>query len=336
MKAKTTYRIFSVFFLAVAAYAALCSCERIKDGMGGCRVYLEFIYDRNMEYTDAFAAQVSSVDVYVFDGQERFLFCRQEPSSQLIGGNRMFLGEDLPFGRYNIMAVGGMKDSFLVSGPQGSALVPGESLMRDVHISLVRASETVSHKFPAMWVAVPVEIDYKADLTVYPVSLIKNTNHFDLLLVKHGENNGAKSENVPYTFSIEASDGAVYGYDNLPKTSERVIYYPYSLETGQGADEISRARINTNRLLCGEKSKYTLKIGDMRTGGILWEYDLILLLENLKPDTRPDGTALPTQEFLDRRSEWPLILIYKEVGGGSLEIGIDVGGWIIWLNDIEV
>ena len=57
-----------------------------------------------------------------------------------------------------------------------------------------------------------------------------------------------------------------------------------------------------------------------------------------KPMLRPDGSTLPVQEFLDRQSEWRLVILYKEGENpsGFVALSIEVNGWIVWRNDIEV
>ena len=70
--------------------------------------------------------------------------------------------------------------------------------------------------------------------------------------------------------------------------------------------------MNTVRLLYDEDYDYKLIVYDTRTGLRAWDYDLMKLLESRKPMLRPDGSTLPVQEFLDRQSEWRLVILYKE------------------------
>ena len=41
-----------------------------------CELWLEFVFDYNMEYADAFNPQVKSVDVLVFDSDDKLLFTK--------------------------------------------------------------------------------------------------------------------------------------------------------------------------------------------------------------------------------------------------------------------
>ena len=54
-----------------AATLGLASCEKFFDYEGDCEphYFVSFVYDMNMLYADAFASNVSSVDLYVFDAE---------------------------------------------------------------------------------------------------------------------------------------------------------------------------------------------------------------------------------------------------------------------------
>lgn len=341
MNATKTYRYLVKWALTAFVPCFLLSCERIKDDMDDCGIYLEFIYDHNMEYTDSFDPQVGSVDIFVFDEQGYYLFTKRSPREGLTGAKRMFLGGDLPFGQYKVLTVGGLSDSFRVSGDNDGALVAGKTSLEEVQVALKRESAVVSHEFPALWIGTTQEVEYRADLSVWPVPLLKVTNHFDLVLARsEGSSPKPSTDITPYTFEIVTPEGAAYGHDNAPKKKEVVTYAPYFSAPGEGETELSEARIQTNRLLYAEEYNYDLIIRSSETGKILWEYDLMNLLGHTKPASRPDGTALPMQEYLDRQSEWHIVVLYKEDPGGGNEgfvaLKVVINDWIVWINDIGV
>ena len=67
----------------------------IREDLPRCEIWLEFTFDYNMEYTDAFNPQVRSVDIFVFDSDDKLLFSKRAEASALIGGNRMPLADNL-------------------------------------------------------------------------------------------------------------------------------------------------------------------------------------------------------------------------------------------------
>ena len=181
-----------------------------------------------------------------------------------------------------------------------------------------------------------MDVRYKADLSVWPVRLVKDTNRFRLLLSRVGDGELTRADAAPYTFAITTPEGAVYAADNSPKFRETVVYIPYYLAPGEGEDELAEGSVNTMRLFHGDS--YTLTVRDTQTGLVEWDYDLMTLLANTKTASRPDGSTLPMQEYLDRRSEWEIVILYHTGPGddGFVAVAVRVNGWIIWLNDIEL
>lgn len=312
----------------------------INSAPGVCGIYLEFIYDYNMGYSDAFNPYVECVDVYVFDEEGTYLFAKHSSSDELVDGNRMFLGDDLRYGKYKILTVGGLTKYFTVSA-NGGAPVAGSTKLEDMRVSLVRESSVVSHEFAPVWVGPAITIDYKADLSVHRISLIKNTNVFNLFLFKTDGDDVTRAETAPCTFEITTPESVSYAYDNSPTAKETVVYTPYSLSPGEDEGEISKGKLNTARLLYGENYEYRLTVRDTGTGKRLWSYDLMKLLEHTKPELRPDGSPLPMQEYLDRQSQWNIVILYK--GGTDPEdpeafiaVAVEINGWIVWLHDIDL
>lgn len=335
MNIKNIYRNLINLVLTAGISSFLLSCERIRDDMDDCGIYLEFVYDHNMDYKDLFDARIATVDLFVFDAEGKYLFSKHARQEELINGHRMFLGGDIRFGHYKILTVGGLTDHFNVSDVDGNALSPGLTMLDDVRVALSREDGTVSHEFSPLWVGTTIDVDYKADLSVWPVKLVQNTNRFDISLVQVDDNTGGRAGNVEYTFEIITPEGAVYGHDNTPKVKESVTFKPYRLRAGSEPGELSEGTLNTTRLIHGEGYDYQLIVRDVRTGNPLWVYDLMEFLKRIKPGMRPDGSPLPMQEFLDRQSEWELEVRCKVVNG-FVAISVKVNGWIIWLNDIGV
>lgn len=334
MNAKNVYRNLIKLVLTAIVPVFLLSCERIKDDMDDCGVFLEFVYDYNMDYTDYFDPQVEMIDIFVFDDQERYLFTRHARREELTVSNRMFLEEDLRFGHYKILTVGGLTDHFGVADKEGNALSPGQTMLEDVRIALTRAAGTISHELSPLWVGKTIDVDYKADLSVWRVDLVKNTNRFDVSLVDVNRSGGVRAGTAIYSFGIETPEGAIYSHNNDPLVKETVIYTPYYLAEGNEPGELSEGLVNTVRLMYGEGNDYKLFVYDTRTGQRLWNYDLMELLEEMKKSSQP-GNSLSMQEFLDRQSEWQLKVLYKDEGG-FVAIAVIVNGWIVRIDDIGV
>ena len=292
-------------FLIVASMLCMASCDSIREDLPRCELWLEFVFDYNMEYADAFNPQVKSVDVLVFDSDDKLLFTKSAEVAALVGGNRMSLTDELDFGSYKVLTVGSLSDRFRLS----EHLYFGEVVEVD-HL--------------------PSSTDHK----IYPVNLIRDTNRFNLALMGYEEN---KVNGTQYTFEIQAPENAVYSWENEPTGQGPVTYVPYYTGPGEISDVVMSARLNTMRLLNRSGWDYKFIIRDANTEAEVWSYNLMTLLSIARPVSRYDGTELPFQEYLDRQSEWNLIFtVVEKPGGGFLQIGIVVGNWIHWLHGMEV
>ena len=72
-------------FLIVASMLCMASCDSIREDLPRCELWLEFVFDYNMEYADAFNPQVKSVDVLVFDSDDKLLFTKSVKVAALVG-----------------------------------------------------------------------------------------------------------------------------------------------------------------------------------------------------------------------------------------------------------
>ena len=134
-------------FLIVASMLCMASCDSIREDLPRCELWLEFVFDYNMEYADAFNPQVKSVDVLVFDSDDKLLFTKSAEVAALVGGNRMSLTDELDFGSYKVLTVGSLSDRFRLSDNAGNKLAPGTSTLQQVIVSLKRETDVVNFEF---------------------------------------------------------------------------------------------------------------------------------------------------------------------------------------------
>ncbi len=324
-------------FLIVVSMLYLASCDSIREDLPRCELWLEFTFDYNMEYADAFNPQVKSVDVLVFDSDDKLLFSKRAEAAALIGGNRMSLTDELEFGSYKVLTVGSLSDNFRISNHAGSELVPGSTTLQQVIVALKRGTDTVDFEFQHLYFGEVVDVNHLPSNTshkVYSVNLIRNTNRFNIALMGYED---IETSGTQYTFEIQAPESAAYSWENEPTGQGPVTYIPYYTGPGEIPDVVASARLNTMRLLNRSGWDYKFIIRNADTGAEVWSYSLMTLLSIARPTSRYDGTELPFQEYLDRQSEWSLIFtVVEKPGGGFLQIGLVVSAWIYWLHDIEI
>lgn len=325
-------------FLIVASLLCLASCDTIREDLPRCDLWLEFTFDYNMEYADAFNPQVKSVDVFVFGSDDKLLFSKRAESAALVGGNRMSLTDELDFGNYKVLAVGGLSNNYRVSDDIGLDLIPGTTTLKQVAVALKRESDIVDFEFSHLYFGSVVEVNHlpsNADHKVFPVNLMRNTNRFNIALMRYGE---TKATGTQYTFEIEAPENAAYSHENEPTDRGPVTYATHYTGPGETPEVLVSARLNTMRLFNRAGWNYRFVIKNVDTGKEVWSYDLMKLLSIARPTVGHDGSELSFQEYLDRQSEWNLAFTVNEnpEGGPFLQIGLVVGPWIYWLHDMEI
>ncbi len=288
-----------------------------------CGTWLEFIFDHNMEYTDTFARQVGTVDVHFFDESGRHTLTRSAGQGTLTGGNRMWVDGDLPSGTYTVVTVGAPSPEFRFEG----------ATLRQATLSLMEGAPP-DRRLPDVWLGPATGFRHGADAGVCRVALVRETNHFDITLTWMDQGD------LPTTITslIVAPEAGVYDCRNRPATTSRTGYAPYR-RTVESRAVVSLATA-TMRLIENLPGGYYLEVRDEACegdGSTIWSHNLLALLEDTKPATRPDGSPLPMQEYLDRRGEWDIeIHLAPGPGDNPLVTTVAVNGWIVWTHGVDV
>ena len=294
----------------------LFSCTSIDETLSECQLYVSFRYDYNMEFTDAFAAQVNRVDVFVFDKDGTFIMKKSEQGKTLGSGSyRMQL--QLPIGEYRIATWAGMSDAF-----EMPELVAGKSTLEDLTVKMKRESLIHNKVLEPLWYAEVQTVNFtgKQEQTE-TVCLIKNTNKFRFILQKSGP--GEELDMNDCLFEIRADNG-YYDWNNDLLDDDMISYQPYHLEKVEDVGIV--AEMNTMRLL--EHKKVYLTLTRKSDSKELMKVDLIpyLLL------TKMEGHNIPAQEYLDRQSEYAIVFFYNPELLNFLSTKIMINGWTIWLK----
>lgn len=225
MNTRHLVRICGIICISTMASALTGGC--IREDFAECKnsYDLRLVFDRNMLYTDAFASQVRSVDVKVFDsstGREVYSFA---DSGAALESADYRVALPIPPGTYDILCWAGMAegDSFGYALPAADMLqqhsvtlntengVSGRRLNNLYH-GLTRGVTFVSGN--------SLGHDQAQTTTVY---LTKNTNRVCVML--HNLD-GTELDESGFTFSI-TSGNALMNFDNTLDPVGRVTYRPW-------------------------------------------------------------------------------------------------------------
>lgn len=225
MNTRHLVRICGIICISTMASVLTGGC--IREDFAECKnTYdLRLVFDRNMLYTDAFASQVRSVDVKVFDsstGREVYSFA---DSGAALESADYRVALPIPPGTYDILCWAGMAegDSF------GYAL-PAADMLQQHSVTLNTENGVSGRRLNNLYHGLSRGVtfvsgnslghDQNQTTTVY---LTKNTNRICVML--HNLD-GTELDESGFTFSI-TSGNALMNYDNTLDPAGRVTYRPW-------------------------------------------------------------------------------------------------------------
>ena len=323
------------------------SCENIFEDEGDCDPYyfLEFVFERNMLYNDkyqigadAFAAQVGSVEVFVFEPGTGNFVAHFSDEGDLLRQDGYRLPVDLAPGDYDIIAWCGL------SGNNGDFSIPASvSNYSDLKCRMARSVDEsgtvysdknlnavfhgrISHYFP----------DSPGEHTAV-IYLTKDTNYIQLAL---HHRHGGYIDPERFTVSIDDANGYL-AHDNSLLEDDQIQYRPWSRRGGvvdgystkaddenNGGAAFFVAELATSRLLSDHQAQ--IKVTDQLTGNVVFSIPLIKYILMMKSDRY---SSMDDQEYLDREDEYNIMVFLENLDDkGWLNAQIVINGWHIVNN----
>ena len=327
---------------AMAVLAAVCctACGSVFDDEGDCdpRYFVRFVYDMNMLRTDAFATQVSSVDLYVFDAETgAYVTHRSDKGEALASGNyRMSL--DLKPGKYEFVAWCGLADN------DDDFTVPQSiSKPEDLKCTMARSRDAAgaysSRNLHALFHgSLAAELPNKEGEHVYTVKLTKDTNNINLSL------NHTSGPLDPDRFEVTMTDeNGLMACDNSPMADEQIEYRPWSLRSGtldvaatRGTDDTKEAgfmiaELSTARLMASHNPR--INIVDKQEGKTVFSIPFVQWALMLRSANHAN---MSEQEYLDREDEYNLMVFLADNNQGWTAMEIVINGWHIINHDTVI
>ncbi len=328
----------------VVAMLAVSSCKDglIFDGEGDCGIYyrIRFKYDYNIKYADAFANEVNSVALYVFDQNNTLIEEVTTTNKEELSSGRFEIPLELEPGNYTLLAWGGImnEESFdMVANTQ-----IGTTKLEEMQVKMHRkhnekGEATVSENLLPLYHGImALEVKDLPGTYEETISLVKDTNSVRILL---HEISGHDVDAEKFTFEIKDNNG-LYNWDNTLLDDEAITYSAWYQATGSTEIEKSASRTQTEVHVALAE----LTIGRMRAGSSPILYiksretgeelvriplaDYALLVKGYYREEMGD------QEYLDRQDEYTLTLFLDE--GEWLSTQILINGWRVVNNDSEI
>lgn len=336
----------------------LTACHNpVFDDEGDCDVhyYLQFVYNKNLKWADAFPSEVNSVNLYAFDSNGVFVkeyICRGEALSQ--PGYTLEL--DLDPGTYELVAWCGFEndgkemESFTVPSP-----TPGVTTIDQLTCTL----NTVSTPEYPVYSNTRLEFMYHGLLEVdlpdsmdgasytYTMPLTKDTNHIRIILQQLSAEDMDPQQ---FDFTIEDANGKL-AYDNSLIGNTQVVYQQWDSQPGladvttENSDEIDElvtvqcviADLSVSRMMADHANEFFLTVTDLKADKKLINRVPIIQYALLSKDyfEMAYHHTMTDQEFLDREDEYILTFFIDE-NLRWVSTYININAWRLVLGEYNI
>lgn len=306
------------------------------DGEGDCGVYISFKYDYNIKFANAFANEVNSVALYVFDEEETLIDQLTTTDKEALSDDKFEMVLQLDPGEYRLLAWGGLmnEESFDLLANAEIGKTKLQELQVRMHRDHNANGDAVVEKdlLPLYHGSMEIVVDDVEGTYKHTMSLMKDTNVVRILL---NELSGHEADADDFIFEIEDSNG-LYDWDNTLLDDEQITYKAWYKESVSTETEtMSRAQESVGGALA------ELTIGRIRA-------DRSPILRIRSSETGEDIVRLPLaeyalmvkgqynlgmsdQEYLDRVDEYNMTLFLNE--GKWVSTSILIHSWRLVIND---
>ncbi len=283
-----------------------------------------FKYDYNMNYTDAFAQEVSVVTLYLLDDSGNIVWQKSEEGTALARADYA-MEVDVAPGTYSLLAWCGTKElgSFTVSSDLQCRLNRNYSAEGTPYVDT--DLDRWFHGFVSRQVFPEEEGTY-----TYTVSLVKDTNLFHVVLQHES---GSEIDADKFLFTITADNGLM-DWDNTLLPDEEITYCAWYTGAGSAETEPYSTRatgsaavadITTARLVTDHAPSLT--VTNLEEGEVLFSVPLIDYALLVKDNY---DANMGDQEFLDRQDEWEIVFFLDD-GERWLNGYIYINSWKVVL-----
>ncbi len=331
-------------FLALSMVAAMLagsSCENglIFEGEGDCGVYyrIRFKYDYNIKFADAFANEVNSVALYVFDENDILVEEIAATDKEALSSGTFEIPLELEPGNYTLMAWGGLmnEESFDMLAQTET----GRTKLQELQVRMHRQhdengrAKVSEDLLPLFHGTLPLEVTAVPGTYTETMSLMKNTNVIRILL---HEMSGHEIDADKFIFEIN-DDNGLYDWDNTLLEDEMITYSAWHQQTGTADVEdsdvkavtsvsVALAELTIGRMRAG--SSPVLHIRNRETGEDVFRIPVADYALLVKGNYRKN---MGDQEYLDRQDEYTMTFFLDE--GEWVSSVIYINSWRVVLND---
>ena len=309
---------------------------------------VNFKYDMNMKFADAFPNEVKTVTLYAFDENGRLALEKQDRVDDIKKRGGYMNVDELKPGDYTLKVWAEGEERYTGSYVFGKP----ETATRADDISVL-TSRTLDHDINGLYHGLVKKADLNLEgfgVKTATVDLMKNTNVIRVVLQN---TSGKQIKADDFDFYID-DDNSYLGFDNAALTrasmadneelpEDSIRYVPWSKYDGivgqnrtvtraEGTTQASAvvAEMTVNRLFTGKNPQ--LCVLKHETGEKVFQIPLIDYVLLVKGKY---NRAMSNQEYLDRQDEYSFIF-FLDANNNWLSSHIFINSWRVVLNETEL
>lgn len=314
------------------------SCENnlIFEGEGDCGVYynIHFKYDYNMKYANAFANEVNSVALFVFDQNGTLIESVVEDNATALSSESFSIPLELPRGNYELLSWAGLMDesSFDLLANVQEGVTKKEELKVKMNRTTTGGVSVVNNDLkPLYHGTLSLNVTDEEGAYHETMSLTKDTNVIRIVLQQNEESDLTVDE---FDFEITAANG-YYNWDNSLLADETIHYKPWAVSNGTASVgkavtsvTVAVAEMTIGRMIDGQSPILTVK--KKSDGEVVFQIpvaDYALLVKGHY------NSKMSNQEYLDRQDEYNMTFFLGE-DDQWISSSIIINAWTVVLDDI--
>lgn len=317
------------------------SCKEgfIYEGEGDCGVYynIKFKYDYNMKFADAFANEVNSVALFVFDQSGKLIDTIVESDKAKLSDEDFSIPLELESGKYELLTWAGLmnEESFDLLAD----VKVGVTTIKELQVALKTTNDKRVEEdlLPLFHGALTLNYTDEPGTYTETISLVKDTNVVRVVLQQMSD--GIVADMFSYEIT---ADNSLLDWNNDVVESGTITYEPWSVSTGtadvepgygtnstRAEDQVSVvvAEFTINRMVDGKSPILTIyNLEEQRPVFSIPIADYALLVKGNY------NREMGNQEYLDRQDEYNMTFFLDE-DGDWLSASILINSWRVVLNN---
>lgn len=325
------------------------SCSKlIKDDEGDCnpRFDVEFVYDYNMKYVDAFSREVRHICLYIFDENGKLVDHLAEDGDILATpGYKMQLR--LAPGRYTFLAWGAGEEGFdsykFTATDNHPSLQDMKCAIKDATSPKPQGTGLIGRLYHGLISCELVDreagsiSDIDTNHQTIRIPMVKDTNIIKVVLQCLSDEIDIDAKDYRAEISY---DNATLDYQNNKVDAGKIVYRPYFDKTSEHDATYDNSNyehmpalemeFSVNRLFAADKSKARLTIYDKEDKQLL----SIPLIDYILMMKSHGNGAMNNQEYLDRDDQFNFVFFIK--GGKWLASEVIINSYRIVLQDVDL